>query len=99
MAIITVVGAGVMGSALTFPLSDNGHQVRLVGTYLDNEIIGSCLDRRYHPRLKRQIAENVTPYYSHDLAEAMRGAEVIVLGVNSRGQAVHEASRLGLIEM
>lgn len=90
MAIITVVGAGVMGSALTFPLSDNGHQVRLVGTHLDNEIIGSCLDRRYHPRLKRQIAENVTPYYSHDLAEAMRGAEVIVLGVNSRG--VHWAA-------
>ena len=41
MAVIAVVGAGVMGTALTWPLADNGHQVRLVGTHLDEEIIES----------------------------------------------------------
>lgn len=38
MAIITVVGAGMMGSAIGIPASDNGHEVRLVGTPLDRAI-------------------------------------------------------------
>ena len=39
MSIITIVGAGMMGSAIGFPASDNGNEVRLVGTPLDREII------------------------------------------------------------
>ncbi len=47
MAIITIVGAGLMGTAVAWPLADNGHDVRLVGTHLDADIIRSCLERRY----------------------------------------------------
>lgn len=32
MAKIAILGAGVMGTAVSFPLSDNGHIVNLVGT-------------------------------------------------------------------
>ena len=39
MAIVTIVGAGMMGSALAFPARENGNEVRLVGTHLDREII------------------------------------------------------------
>ena len=39
MATVTIVGAGMMGSATAWPLSDNGHTVRLVGTHLDTAII------------------------------------------------------------
>ena len=39
MEIITIVGAGMMGSAMAIPAHDNGHEVRLVGTPLDREII------------------------------------------------------------
>ena len=39
MANIVILGAGLMGSAFSVPLSDNGHQVRLVGTHLDGDII------------------------------------------------------------
>ena len=39
MAVITVVGAGMMGSAITFPAAHNGNTVRLVGTPLDERII------------------------------------------------------------
>ncbi len=88
---ITVVGAGVMGTALTFPVADNGHEIRLVGTHLDDEIIESCRTRRFHPRLKREIHPNVRPYFHTQLAEAIHGAEVIGLGVNSRG--VHWAGK------
>ena len=44
MEIITIVGAGMMGSAMAIPAHDNGHEVRLVGTPLDREI-GTLLDR------------------------------------------------------
>ncbi len=43
MAIITIVGAGLMGTAVAWPLADNGHDVRLVGTHLDAGIIRSCV--------------------------------------------------------
>ena len=39
MAVITVIGAGMMGSAITFPAADNGNTIRIVGTPLDREII------------------------------------------------------------
>ena len=42
MARIAVLGAGVMGTALTFPPADNGHDVRLIGTHLDDAIIARC---------------------------------------------------------
>ena len=37
MSIITIIGAGMMGSAMSIPASDNGHEVRLVGTPLDRD--------------------------------------------------------------
>ena len=39
MSIITLIGAGQMASALTFPAFENGHEIRLVGSPLDDEII------------------------------------------------------------
>ena len=30
MAVVTIIGAGMMGSALAFPARENGHEVRLV---------------------------------------------------------------------
>jgi glycerol-3-phosphate dehydrogenase (NAD(P)+) len=56
-----------------------------VGTHLDGEIIRSCLEQRFHPRLKRELPAGVTPYYVDDLAKAIDGAEVILSGVNSLG--------------
>jgi len=92
MARITVVGAGVMGTALTFPLSDNQHEVRLVGTHLDEDIIESCRTRRIHPRLKRTIPETVQPFSYTEVGAALQGADVVVLGVNSQG--VHWAAEV-----
>jgi len=38
---ITIIGAGMMGSALAFPARENGNTVRLVGTPLDKKIINT----------------------------------------------------------
>ena len=85
MANVTIVGAGFMGTATAWPLSDNGHNVRLVGTHLDAEIIQRCQETRVHPRLKRELPRGVRVYSIEEIAEGLRDAEIIVSGVSSPG--------------
>lgn len=82
---IVVLGAGVMGSAFTIPLSDRGYDVRLVGTHLDTDIIEEIHQNRVHPKLRSRIPDNVTPYTISGLKEALVEADLLVLGVNSLG--------------
>jgi glycerol-3-phosphate dehydrogenase (NAD(P)+) len=74
-----------MGSAFTMPLADNGHQVRLVGTHLDGDIIEEIHETRVHPRLKSRLRDAVVPYTYDRLGDAIQGADLVVLGVNSLG--------------
>lgn len=74
-----------MGSAFTIPLTDNGHDVALVGTHLDGDIIEEVHQNRFHPRLKSHLAETTQPYTWDRLGEALTGADLVVLGVNSLG--------------
>ncbi len=85
MSIITVIGSGQMGSALAFPLCDNGHTVRLVGSPLDGEIIKRVALDRYHPTLKRTLPQGVEAYDLSMLEAALEGTELIVGGVSSFG--------------
>lgn len=85
MAIITVVGAGLMGTALTFPVADNGHDIHLIGTHLDTTIIEALKATRVHPRLRRGIMSNVEPHFHTDISALVPSADVVVIGVNSRG--------------
>ena len=85
MADIAIVGAGMMGTAVAWPLADNGHRVRLVGTHLDAEIIRSCLERGVHPHLRRWLPEGVQPYYLEQIEDALEGVDTVVSGVNSHG--------------
>ena len=39
MANILILGAGTMGTAFSFPCSDNNHNVTIVGTYLEDNFI------------------------------------------------------------
>jgi glycerol-3-phosphate dehydrogenase (NAD(P)+) len=85
VAIVAIVGAGFMGTATAWPLADNGHTVRLVGTHLDRDLITSCKANGFHPRLKRTLPNGVQPYFVEELPTALDGAEVILSGVNSLG--------------
>ncbi|MBN1536684.1 MAG: hypothetical protein JW908_08135 [Anaerolineales bacterium] len=85
MVKVVIIGAGLMGTATSYPLSDNGHSVHLVGTHLDGEIIKSCKEKHFHPRLKRTLPQGVRPYFIEEIAEAIEGADVILSGVNSLG--------------
>ena len=55
MSVITFVCAGQMNSAITFPAFENGHEVRLVGSPLDREIIDGLRKDNYHITLKRTL--------------------------------------------
>jgi len=85
MAVITVIGSGVMGSAMSFPARTNGHTVRLVGTMLDREIITHLKETGYHLNLKRILPDNVEYYQLEDLNKAMDNTDLIIGGVSSFG--------------
>lgn len=85
MSIIAIVGSGMMGSALAFPLDTNGHTVRLIGTPLDRHIIDELKDSGHHLTLKRQLPERTVFYQIEDVAAALSGADLLVNGVSSFG--------------
>lgn len=85
MAVVTVVGAGMMGTALCLPLFDAGHDVRLVGTHLDREIIESLRARGHHPKLAFDVPRAIRPFFLEELAEALRNVDIIGVGVSSAG--------------
>ena len=60
MAIVTIIGAGMMGSALAFPARENGHEVRLVGTHLDREIIETSIKTNRHPKFETDFPETAS---------------------------------------
>ena len=94
MATIVILGAGMMGTALAWPLADRGHTVRLVGTHLDSELVGSMRATRVHPKLGLPIPEAVSAHPNEELALALAGADAIALGVSSAGVR-WAAERLG----
>lgn len=85
MATLTVLGAGMMGSSLCVPLVDRGHDVRLVGTHLDDHIVDSLKQRHWHPTLKFELPQAIRPFAVGELEQAMQGADAILLGVSSAG--------------
>ena len=85
MTTVSILGSGVMATALAFPLSDNGHDVRLVGTHLDRDIIDSIKKTGVHPGLDLEVPETVRAYHLEDAEAAFEGAEVVMSGVNSFG--------------
>lgn len=85
MAIVTIIGAGMMGSALAFPARENGNEVRLVGTHLDREIIEACRSTGRHPKFKTDFPAGVKYYQIEDMELAIQGADMIIGGVSSFG--------------
>ncbi|UCB45128.1 MAG: hypothetical protein JSV25_13060 [Spirochaetota bacterium] len=81
---VAVLGAGYMGSAITFPLSDNGITVNLWGTWLDDELIDRCKNGP-HPKLKKLLPEPVKLFNSSKLEEALDGAQYLFIAVSSEG--------------
>jgi len=85
MKTITIIGAGMMGSALAFPARENGNEVRLVGTHLDKEIIETSIKTGRHPKFTKDFPDGVKYYQIEELTTAIEGADFIICGVSSFG--------------
>ena len=92
MATITIIGSGMMGSALAFPARENGNTVRLVGTHLDRDIIDACRATNRHPKFEKHFPKGVPPfpagcefYQIEQMDEAVKGADLVIGGVSSFG--------------
>ena len=85
MAIVTIIGAGMMGSALAFPARENGHEVRLVGTHLDKEIIEVSKKTGRHPKFNKDFPAGLRYYFVEEMEEAIAGSDMIIGGVSSFG--------------
>lgn len=85
MKTITIIGAGMMGSALAFPARENGNDVRIVGTHLDREIIEACRKTNQHPKFNKAFPEGVKYYHIEEVKDALKGADFVICGVSSFG--------------
>jgi glycerol-3-phosphate dehydrogenase (NAD(P)+) len=86
MKTVTILGAGVMGTAMVLPFSDRGYSVRLVGTHLDEAIIASVRARNFHPNLKVTLPKGIKAYSHGEFANALgQDTDLILLGVSSAG--------------
>jgi glycerol-3-phosphate dehydrogenase (NAD(P)+) len=85
VARIAVVGAGMMGSALCVPLADRGHDVRLIGTPLDEAIVRALTTSHVHPGLGCALPTSIRAFPVAQLDVACADADAIVLGVSSAG--------------
>ena len=85
MSTVTIIGSGMMGSALAFPARENGNAVRLVGTHLDRGIIDACREYNRHPKFDRDFPRGVEFFQIEELDRAVHGADLIICGVSSFG--------------
>lgn len=86
MAKIVILGAGVMGSALSVPAASPGNQVTLVGSPLDDDLVDAVQRNRTHPTLKASIPDAVRTIKLSELnTNTLVAADIIVIGVSSPG--------------
>ncbi len=83
--VITIIGAGMMGSAMAFPAAENKHEVRLVGTHLDRDIIDECRISNQHPKFDKAFPEGIKYYQIEEYKKAVDGADFVIGGVSSFG--------------
>ena len=86
MSKILILGAGSMGTAFSFPCSDNNHSVSVVGTHLENNFIDKINLNKLHPILNCSIPKNVNFLKFDKLGEEINSkVDLIVIAVISNG--------------
>ena len=86
MANILILGAGSMGTAFSFPCSDNNHVVSIIGTHLENNFIDQINSKKKHPALDCGVPKNVKFSKTEKLKEEInKKVDLIVVAVISKG--------------
>lgn len=82
---ISILGAGMMSSALAFPASENGNNVHIIGTNLDDKIIDKYLTTGRHDKFCKPFPDNVSFHYFSEWKDVVKGSDFIVAGISSFG--------------
>ena len=83
MTKIIIIGAGAMGSAFTIPCIENGNDVTLIGTHLENDLIDK-ISKSVHPTLKVALPKKLK-IEKFDKIMDYSDADLIVCAVSSLG--------------
>ena len=74
-----------MGSALVFPLSENGVSLKVVGTPYDRDVIDECIRTGRNPKLTRPFPAGISYYQFEDWRKAVPGSDFVIGGISSYG--------------
>jgi glycerol-3-phosphate dehydrogenase (NAD(P)+) len=85
MKTVTILGAGVMGSAMCVPFHDRGLKVNLVGTHLDRAIIDSVAAKGLHPKLNVTLPAITALHHKAFDSALIESSDLLLLGVSSAG--------------
>ena len=83
MTKIIIIGAGAMGSAFTIPCIENGNDVTLIGTHLENDLIDE-ISKSAHPALKVTLPKKLK-IEKFEKIKDYSDADLIVCAVSSLG--------------
>ena len=86
MANILILGAGSMGTAFSFPCTDNKHSVSIIGTHLENDFIDQIKSSRKHPTLNCEVPRALRFSKFEKLEEEINNkVDLVVIAVISKG--------------
>ena len=72
MSKILIIGAGAMGSAFSFPCIDNKHDVTLIGSPLENDLIENLNKDSFHKNLNCKLPDKIVFLNSKSLSEEIK---------------------------
>ena len=86
MANILILGAGSMGTAFSFPCSDNNHFVSVIGTHLENGFIDQINSKKKHPALNCEVPKSVKFSKFEKLGDEInKKVDLIAVAITSKG--------------
>jgi glycerol-3-phosphate dehydrogenase (NAD(P)+) len=94
MPVVTVFGAGAMGTALAIHLTRTDSEVRLWGSEFDARVLPELVERRSHPALPERVPDDVAIHGPEELEQAAKDTTIAVLASHSGGAR----SLAGLVE-
>ena len=75
-----------MGTAFSFPCSDNNHAVSIIGTHLENDFIDQINSKKKHPALNCDVPKSVKFSKFEKLGEEInKKVDLVVVAVTSKG--------------
>ena len=87
MAKITILGAGTMGCAFSVPCSEKNHEIKIIGTHLEDQFVEQVIQNdNFHSGLNLKLSENIKFLKHSELSKAKDNlSNLIILGVSSKG--------------